>query len=117
MSYDIRLDCGEFTQPHHFIGGTHALGGTTSPWLNVTYNYSSHFYRVMGNGGIRSIYGMTAAESLPVLTMAIDALGTDVDADYWAATEGNARKALLGLRGIAEQAIVEGKADARWDGD
>ena len=116
MSYDIRLDC-ELEQPHNLQGGTYAVGGTTEPWLNVTYNYSHHFYRVMGEKGVRSIYGLTARQSVPVLLAAIDQLGTDTSDDYWQATEGNAREALCGLLTIAVAAIAEGKGGAQWSGD
>lgn len=42
-------------------------------WLNITYNYYSVFCRseVFGEGGIRSIYGLTGAESVPLLKKAI----------------------------------------------
>ena len=76
MSYDIRL-CDPVTHetlktdvPHDMRGGTYAMGGTTGLWLNVTYNYGKHYYRVLGDKGIRTIYGMTGAESIPVLEAA-----------------------------------------------
>ena len=62
MSYDIRL-CDPVTHealqtdvPHDMRGGTYAMGGTTGLWLNVTYNYGKHYYRVLGDKGIRTIY-------------------------------------------------------------
>lgn len=54
MSYGIRLldpvtrEAIEVEAPHLMQGGTYALGGTTELWLNVTYNYGKHYYRVMG---------------------------------------------------------------------
>ena len=66
------------------------MGGTKELWLNVTYNYGHFYYRpeVFGENGIRSIYGKTGAESIPMLEKAISALGDDVDdSDYWNATE------------------------------
>lgn len=84
-------------------------------WLNVTYNYSHFYYRpeVFGEGGIRSIYGKTVAESIPMLEKAISALGDDVDDDdYWHATEGNAKRALYGLLAFARM-----RPDGVWDGD
>ena len=62
--------------------------------------------------GIRTIYGLTGAESLPVLDAAIAQLGDDVDADYWAPTEGNAKRALLKLRALATM-----RPDGIWSGD
>lgn len=73
MSYDIRLidpvtrEAIEAEAPHLMQGGTYVQGGTAELWLNVTYNYGKHYRRVMGDDGIRTIYGMTGAESIPIL--------------------------------------------------
>lgn len=118
MSYDIYLNDPvtggviELDEPHQMRGGTYAVGGTTEAWLNVTYNYSDHYYRIMGEEGIRTIYGMTGAESIPVLKAAIDELGDDVDPDYWKPTEGNAKRALCNLLALAQM-----QPDGVWDGD
>jgi hypothetical protein len=118
VSYDITLTdpvTGAMIMldsPHEMRGSTYALGGSREAWLSVTYNYSQHFYRVMGEGGIRSIYGKTGAESLPILKAAADQLGSDVDPDYWAPTEGNAKRALLQLIALAEL-----RPDGVWAGD
>lgn len=118
MSYDIRLKdpvTGETLQaaaPHEIRGGTYALGGTRDLELNVTYNYTPHFARVLGEKGVRAIYGLTGAASLPILEAAIAALGDDVDPDYWEPTEGNAKRALCGLRALAQR-----RPDGVWDGD
>lgn len=118
MSYDIQLNDPvtnrviEFDEPHHMRGGTFRVGGTTEAHLNVTYNYSEHYYRVMGEKGIRTIYGMTGAESIPVLRSAIDQLGDDVDDNYWKSTEGNAKRALIQLEALAKM-----RPDGVWDGD
>ena len=95
-------------------GGTYALGGTTELWLNVTWNYSKFYYRpeVFGEKGIRAIYGMSGAESIPVLDKAIAALGDDTDLDYWKATEGNAKRPLIQLRAMAQM-----RPDGIWSGD
>jgi len=85
--------------------------------LNITYNYAPHFRRVFGDNGIRSIYGLTAAESVPVLKRASEQLGTDVSDDYWQSTEGNARAALDSLIEIAGQAIRDGHGHSKWTGD
>lgn len=120
MSYDIYLldpvskQTIRFDEPHQMAGGTCAMGGTTEAWLNVTYNYSKHFYRVIpGDQGIRTIYGMTGAESLPILKAAAGQLGDDVDPnDYWNPTEGNAKQALLQLAALAQMA-----PHGVWGGD
>jgi len=118
MSYDIELldpvtkETIELDAPHHMRGGTYALGGTARAHLNVTYNYASHFHRVMGDEGIHTIYGMTGADSIPVLERAIMQLDDDVDPDYWKATEGNAKRALVQLLALAKM-----RPDGIWDGD
>lgn len=118
MSYDIRLThpvTGETLHVeniHHMRGGTYTKGGTRECWLNVTYNYSPFFYSLFGSEGIRAIYGKTGAESIPVLKAVMDRLGDDVDDDYWAATEGNAKAALASLLALAQM-----RPDGVWKGD
>ena len=118
MSYDIYLndpvsgDPVELDSVHKMAGGTLAVGGTATAWLNVTYNYSEHFCRVLGIKGIRTIYGKTGADSIPVLQAGADKLGDDVNDDYWAATEGNAKRALLQLLALAKL-----RPDGVWAGD
>lgn len=118
MSYSIRL-CDPvdkavilFDDPHMMAGGTYAVGGTREAWLSVTYNYGAIYCRVMGTDGIRSIYGMTGAESLPLLVGAATILDDDVSNDYWEATEGNAKRPLLQLAAMARM-----RPDGVWDGD
>lgn len=121
MSYDISLcdpvthETIEVDDMHFVAGGTRSIGGTKELWLNITYNYGKHFRRddVLGGKGIRSIYGKTGAESIPMLEKAISALGDDVDdSDYWHATEGNAKRALYGLLAFAKM-----RPDGVWEGD
>lgn len=120
MSYDIYLrdpvtkETLELNEPHFMQGGTYATGGTTELWLNVTYNYGQYYYRddVFGKKGIRTIYGMTGAESTPVLKKAIANLGDDTDTNYWNATEGNAKRPLCQLLAMAKM-----RPDGVWDGD
>ena len=89
MSYDIALTDTvtgkvlELESARHMRGGTYQVGGSTEASLNVTYNYSPMFTIAFGDGkGVRSIYGLTGAASLPVLKSAISNLGSDVDPDY-----------------------------------
>jgi len=118
MSYAIELAdpiSGEtllLDEPHHMRGGTYPVGGCLGAHLNVTYNYSKHYYRVMGEKGIRSIYGMTGAESIPVLKSAAAALGDEKSDNYWDATEGNAKTAILQLLALARM-----RPDGVWKGD
>lgn len=108
MSYNIRLvdpvskNTIHLEQTHMIKGGTFAIGGTTECWLNVTYNYAPHFYKHLGEKGIREIYGKTGAEAIPMLEKAISKLGDDVNENYWKSTEGNAKLALHGLLAFAK---------------
>lgn len=117
MSYDINLtdpvthETLLCDNPHQMRGGTYAMDGTCELWLNITYNYAKIYARVL-QGGIRSIYGMTGAESIPALQSAIAQLDDDVDADYWKPTEGNAKRALCQLLAMAKM-----RPDGVWDGD
>ncbi len=74
----------------------------------------SKFDKMFGGGetGIRKIYGMTGGDSIPVIEKVIAMLGNDVDEDYWKATEGNAKRALLQLVALAKM-----RPDGVWDGD
>lgn len=119
MSYDIDLSDPvtgyvlHLDSPHHMRGGTYAIGGTTECSLNVTYNYAKHFWRVFGREqGVRVLYGMTGAESIPMLQAAIARLGDEVDEDYWKPTEGNAKRALCQLLALAQL-----RPDGTWRGD
>lgn len=118
MSYDIELvdpianEVLILDNPHHMRGGTYCIGGENRCKLNITYNYSGHFHKVFGENGIRTLYGLTGAASIPVLRKAISQLGDDVDDNYWKSTEGNAKRALLQLLALAEM-----RPDGIWSGD
>lgn len=121
MSYDLYLtdpitkEILTLDEKHHMRGGTYCVGGEDRAKLNITYNYATHYYRVFEPGsdkGIRCIYGMTGADSIPVLQEAADQLKNAVDEDYWKPTEGNAKRALLQLIALAKM-----RPDGVWDGD
>lgn len=118
MSYDISLvdavtkETLHLDEPHQMKGGTYCPGGTTEAWLNVTYNYSKLFRKVFGENGIRTIYGTTGADSIPILEKAIHILGDDTDPDYWKPTEGNVKQALCKLLALAKM-----RPDGVWSGD
>lgn len=101
MSYDLEFDCGPLPDDHDIRGGTFAMHGTTSPCLNITYNYASHFAKFLGEDGIRSLYGKTAAEVIVHTEKAISQMVGSPSDDYWDATEGNAKAALTSLRDLA----------------
>lgn len=135
MSYDISLhdpvtkETIEFENPHFMRGGTYAMDGTTEAWLNITYNYAQWYYRAeaLGDDGIRAIYGLTGAESIPILRKAIvglESLNEDLSEDerqeylakevsgYWLPTRENAIKPLYQLLAMAQM-----RPDGIWDGD
>ena len=61
---------------------------------------------MMGDGGVNQLDGGCVKDSVPVLEKAIAALGeAQPDADYWKATDGNAKKALVDLKAIADLAL------------
>ena len=140
MSYDISL-CDPVTKeplvtdlPHMMTGGTYAIGGTRELWLNVTYNYARWYYEPgvfapteEESKGIRTIYGLTGAESIPVLKNAISALkgmNTDISEEerkeyenhevtgYWMPTKENAIRPLCQLLAMAQM-----RPDGVWEGD
>lgn len=143
MSYDITLcepvskETIIFDKKHLMSGGTHVIGGTQEAWLNITYNYADWYYKEgvfpkkpeceFGGLGIRSIYGMTGAESIPVLKNAISVL-ENLDEDisdeerkeceeqgatgYWMPTRKNAIKPLYQLLAFAQL-----RPDGIWCGD
>ena len=118
MSYDLYLHAPGTSEPcelkekHQMRGGTYQIGGCPRAEFNITWNYADHYYRLFGEKGIRTIYGMTGAESIPVLTNVILQLGQDEDSNYWKGTEGNAKKALRCLLSLATEC-----PDGIWDGD
>lgn len=133
MSWDIELvdpvtrETLELDEPHQMRGGTYAIGGTKEAWINVTYNYSRWYQKAFGEKNIRTIYGMSGAQSIPVLEKAIRALEEDPDdmtpegiaeyaahdaGGYWTPTKANAIKPLYQLLALAQM-----RPDGVWDGD
>lgn len=118
MSYDIDYTCkccGQLLELNESFedGGTYALGGTHKTMLNVTYNYSKHYYKHLDTEkGIRWLYGKTGTETIERLESAIKALKDDTNEDYWEPTEGNAKKALVRLLSFAKAF-----PDGIWSGD
>lgn len=126
MSYDINLldpiskNVIEINDAHFLRGGTYKLSGSTELSLNITYNYSKFLHNVIqpkftsskDKSGIRSLYGMTALDAIPILEAAISSLKNDVDEDYWKPTEGNTKRALNNLLTMCKM-----RPDAIIDGD
>jgi len=106
MSYDVDL-CDpvsgkvlETDEAHQIRGGTYRVGGSSELSLNITYNYGPRIYSVL-EGGIPGLEGKTGAETLPLLKSAAEKLRNDTSENYWEATEGNAKRAILGLVAFA----------------
>lgn len=107
MSWDVSLHDrnGDLLETErHEDGGTYALGGTTDAELNVTYNYSQHFYAELDHEyGLSWLSGRRAVDTTARLAAAVQRLGTERDDDYWSATPGNAGYALSILLRWAQQ--------------
>jgi len=84
-------------------GGTYVAGGTSEAWLNITYNYTVHFHRVLDTEkGLAWLNGRKANDTIARLETAVSSLTGERDRDYWAGTEGNAKVALQGLLDMAK---------------
>lgn len=135
MSYDISLvdpvtkETLTMDAPHQMRGGTYAMNGTDEMWLNVTYNYARWYYKdyAFGENGIRSIYGLSGAESIPVLKKVIAGLENAKEelpdeevkrcleqgvSGYWLPTRENAIRPLYQLLAMAQM-----RPDGVWEGD
>lgn len=106
MSYDVDFcdpvsgDVIKLNDKHFMRGGAYAIGGSTKLSLNITYNYSNNY--ALHNFSIWELNGKTALEVIPELERVIELLGDDVDPDYWKATDGNAKRALISLLTMAK---------------
>jgi hypothetical protein len=100
MSWWVSLGCSECGTPvsvdRFEEGGTYTIGGTDEARISVTYNYGKHF-------NFNELDGKTASEVLPVLEKRIAELGTDLNSDYWTASEGNVRRVLERLASWARK--------------
>lgn len=140
MSYDISLrdpvthEVLKTEYPYQITGGTFALDGTAEMWLDVTWNYADWYYRPSvfartkkSSKGIRTIYGMTGAQSIPVLKKAIkklESMTEDISDEerreceeqgvtgYWLPTRENAIRPLYQLLAFAQM-----RPDGVWEGD
>ena len=135
MSYDISLvdpvtkETLVAETPHQMRGGTYAIGGTDEMWLSVTYNYGRWYRKdyAFGENGIRSINGLSGAESIPVLKKAITGLEESKEelpeeeinqcleqgvSGYWMPTKENAVRPLYQLLAMAQM-----RPDGVWESD
>lgn len=135
MSYGISLvdpvthETLTVDAPHQMRGGIYAIGGTDELWMSITYNYAWWYYKdyAFGENGIRSIYGLSGAESIPVLKKVISGLENSREelpndeikecleqgvSGYWLPTRENAIKPLYQLLAMAQM-----RPDGIWNGD
>jgi len=77
MSWDVTLlNAGPVERFED--GGTYPLGGEDQPRLNITYNYSPHYYAYLdADHGLRAMNGQHAGDWIQRLHTAVEALGTD----------------------------------------
>lgn len=98
----------ELKDVHYMRGGTYAVGGTKDLYLNITYNYARNYAK--HDFSIRDLNEKTAFEAITELERVIQLLGDDVTDNYWDATDGNAKRALISLLTMAKirpDAIIE----------
>jgi|SRR5476651_1772860 len=119
MSYDIDLidqktgDCAKLPMKLDLRQGTYVVGGDDHASINITYNYGAILRKVLDpEEGIRVLYGKTGMESWPLIATAISKLADDTDEDYWKATEGNVKIALIQMMHLAVLCPT-----AVWQGD
>ena len=98
MMYGCNIKCEE-------INGVLVPTSTTEAYLNITYNYSSFYEKFLGGKGINDLDGKSVRETIPKMMEAACKMQGKTDADYWAKTEGNARKALLDLITLGLKAL------------
>ena len=107
MSYDLTLHNPDgsvvnLDHKHQLRGGTYDAGGTTEATLNVTYNYANLLDLVWPVVGIHVLEGLTALESVEVLTKGMLSIPWQPpDEDYWKSTQGNVRAMLSDLLVLA----------------
>lgn len=83
-------------------GNTYNITGSNEMSIHITSNYYPGFNMVFGSDrGLNVIHNMSAKESTEKLYQAIGKLDTDTDENYYKATQGNVREALVILLAFA----------------
>lgn len=111
MSYDISLICPTCRScpslPEDMPSPVGASVGGNEASVSVTRNYTGLLGPLWdlltedGRGTWFDLDGLTGAESIPMLEKALESLHGEPDEDYWAATEGNARRAVEEVLAVA----------------
>lgn len=91
----------EADEKHDFGGSITVCGGSRSLQLDFTYNYGKLFRRVLGDDGIRTIFGMTGEDAAPLLESAARKLRGKPNVDHWKPTQGNTKLVLLQLAAMS----------------
>ena len=96
-------------------GANYVVDGTHFLEFSITYNYALFFKKVFPKEqGLYWLQGKTIKQTKKKLEKAISLLNAASESsNYWEATEGNARKALVSLYKMAKLAPKK----ARWDID
>ena len=94
-------------------GANYVIGGTYFLEFSITYNYAPFFKKVFPKEkGLYWLQDKTVKQTIKKIEKAISLLDSEAESsDYWEATEGNAKKALVGLYKMAKLAPKK----ARWD--
>ena len=101
MSYDIYFRDAVSEEiiilpyKHQMFGATYCLGGTKELRFNITFNYAG-IYDQYGFH-VAQLSGLSAVAAMPIIEGVISKFDDDVTDNYWEATEGNAKKALVSL--------------------
>tara|TARA_B110001454_G_C12709532_1_gene430121 strand:+ start:814 stop:1173 length:360 start_codon:yes stop_codon:yes gene_type:complete len=110
MSYSVFLYTNDMCEKHCVstskiaYGGTYQLGGTTECDLNITYNYSTHYYKEFPNDeGLFWLQGKYAKDTINMLEKILNNLGHRRNSDYWKSTKGNAGYSIRILLGWARE--------------
>lgn len=104
MGYSITIkkkDGTPYPFRNNIKGSTYAVGEIGYAWMTVTYNYGKIYNPIMGMT-IGEMDGKTCEEVKPILQKVLDTLEGEPSDDYWDATLGNARKAIVDFMSMVE---------------
>lgn len=100
MSYDISIidnktnNIIESSYPEYIDGYDYSK----PLYLSITFNYSSILSKAFNNKkGIYLLNNRKVSDTINIIEIAINRLKNEINDDYWSATEGNVKFALLKL--------------------
>ncbi len=107
MGWDISLinpDGGHPVVALHHAGSIITVGGSTSAWMNLTYNYSPFYYKLFPEDmDLKWIRAKKAGDTIEVMRAVLAKLGEETSDSDWDPTSGNAGHALKTLKAWHEQ--------------